>query len=736
MLYQILPRYDYRFQPDSMRMFLKTLSGTRKRQSFKNKISQLLDPNCILDYRFIIDCDGADQTKGMISFYLQVSNDKVASLVFNSLQNMFQDKADVFECNKKLENYDTVHTLYTLEELDYDQEQDKKGKQKKKSLATFQDDQTFLFILGTLRNKTRITIDFSIERSFSTAKNMFRGVSSDIKAEVMIKVSAKTKYQRNDILEISNTIINLTAGEKELKAKYRDTYRFSQMTGNELMNIFQIPTFFQKPEDLDVLLRIHKLEIGQRTLKDSELNKGIKCGHVYHPMQAREVRLDEMQLRKHMFITGQTGSGKSSVAEEMMRDILTAKVQGKKQVPGFTFFDPAETSVLGVIDMELKLQADGYDISELQKMTHYIDFDYEDCIFPISLLSKDVPSTEILDYFKMLFGEAPTIQVDRMITSAINAILLDEDEHTIMDIPELFRNEKMRETLLYKLDKNIYAEDARSFLKSKFNNNQVDPILNRTDPFINTPQKKLMFGMNSKYDGLRKIKDWIDQGHIILFNLKGLNDNDRKIIVGYISLKYYLIGLQRNDNSLLHLTFMDESHKIQFDIFQRWLAELRKSGMALVPMTQFLDQYNMDYLKALLGNVGTKISFRQGDDSARRLVSNLPGKLDRDALKRLPDLKGYVSTEDNSVAKSVLIEVDPPYRYNAGKVVPHPDPGEVQTKLNYEKNRNYARELMKRDFISRKDAEQVVFRKFYKEENEIDLETELLKEGDATVWEE
>ena len=140
---------------------------------------------------------------------------------------------------------------------------------------------------------------------------MFRGVSSDIKAEVMIKVSAKTKYQRNDILEISNTIINLTAGEKELKAKYRDTYRFSQMTGNELMNIFQIPTFFQKPEDLDVLLRIHKLEVGQRTLKDSELSKGIKCGHVYHPMQAREVRLNEQQLRKHMFITGQTGSGKS-----------------------------------------------------------------------------------------------------------------------------------------------------------------------------------------------------------------------------------------------------------------------------------------------------------------------------------------------------------------------------------------------------------------------------------------
>lgn len=733
MLYQILPRYDYRFQQDAMKMFLKTLSGTRKRQSFKGKLAQLWNPNCILDYRFIIDCNGSDNTKGMISFYLQVSNDKVSSLVLNSLQNMFQDKADVFECDRKLESYTTVHTLYTDEEIN----NEKDGKQQKKSLATFQDDQTFLFILGTMRNKTRITIDFNINRAFATSKSMFRGVSADIDAEVMIKVSAKTRYQRNDILEITNTIINLTAGEKELKAKYRDTYKFSRLTGNELMNVFQIPTFYQKPADLDVLLRIHKLEIGQKTLKESELAKGIKCGHVYHPMQKRDVFLDEMQLRKHMFITGQTGSGKSSVAEEMMRYLLTAKVKGdNKQVPGFTFFDPAETSVLGVIDMELKLQADGYDISKLKEITHYIDFGYDDCIFPISLLNKDVPSTEILDYFKMLFGEAPTIQVDRMITSAINAILLDDQEHTIMDIPELFRNEKMRESLLFKLDKNIYAEDARSFLKSKFNNNQVDPILNRTDPFINTPQKKLMFGMNSKYDGLRKIREWIDQGHIILFNLKGLNDNDRKIIIGYISLKYYLIGLQRNDNSLLHLTFMDESHKTQFDIFQRWLAELRKSGMALVPMTQYLDQYNMDYLKALLGNVGTKISFRQGDDSARRLVSNLPGNLDREALKRLPDRIGYVSTEDNRIAKSVLLEVDPPYRYNAGKVVPHPDPGKTQTQLNIEKNRNFARDLMKRDFVSKEDAENIVFRKYFKKENEIDLEEELLEEGDASVWEE
>src|SRR5699024_2366325 len=121
-----------------------------------------------------------------------------------------------------------------------------------------------------------------------------------------------------------------------------------------------------------------------------------------------------------------------------------------------------------------------------------------------------------------------------------------------------------------------------------------------------------------------------DQGHIILFNLKGLNDNDRRIVLGYIILKYYLYGLKRADNALLHLVFMDEAHKTQFEILQKWVAELRKSGLALVPMTQYLEQFDPGFLKALLGNVDTKLTFRQGDDAARRLVLDMPGNIDRE----------------------------------------------------------------------------------------------------------
>ena len=154
-----------------------------------------------------------------------------------------------------------------------------------------------------------------------------------------------------------------------------------------------------------------------------------------------------------------------------------------------------------------------------------------------------------------------------------------------------------------------------------------------------------------------------------------------------------------------------------------------------MPMTQYLDQYNPEYLQALLGNVGTKMTFRQGDDGARRLINNLPGNLDREALKRLPDMRGFLSTEDGKEIKSILVKVDPPYRYNDGKPVPHPDPDNKQTTRNIVKNRKLAHELMHRDFVSKAQAEGIVFHKHFEQQEEIDIENELLEEGDA-MWDD
>lgn len=733
MLYQLLPRFDYQFHAGSMRMFLKTLSTSTHKEKFKTRIKNLFDQTSLLDYCFIIDCQKNKKGSDQISFYFRINHDDQEEGVINSLQILFQDKADVFLI-EELETYTTVHTLYVREKQ---MEISVEGEKHMKRLATFKDDQIFMYILGSLQHNTRISIDFSVKKSKApTINSKYRSISTDVEIDALIRVSGKTKYQRNIIMGISNNIINLTAGEVSLYADYKNSYKFSTLSGNEMINLIQIPTLFRKEEN-DTIKRINKLFTGQRTLKETEFSSGIRCGKVSHPMQDRDVYISEKQARKHMFVTGMTGSGKSSVVEEMCGDLLLKKARGDKNVPGFSFFDPAEVSVLGIIDKLLKLKSDGYDIEELSKHIHYVDFDYDESIFPIALLNKGMPATEIIDLFKMLYGEQQAIQVERNMTSAINALMLDRYDHNVTDIQKLFLDPDYREDLIHSLSDNPYAEDAISFLKGKFNRTTADPILNRTDPFLNTPKKKLMFGLNRNMDGLKNLKSWFDAGDIILYNMKGLNDFDRKTIIGYICTKYYTVGLERSDGALLHLVFVDESHKVQIPILQKILAELRKNGVALCPMTQYLDQYDEKYLQALLGNVGTKISFRQGDDAARRLVNNIPGNVSRESLKQLTDCVGFVSTEDDNEMKSVLIKVNPPYRYTDGKLVPFPDesPNKHITSENLAKNRKFSRDLMKRDFVSRQEAEQIVFHKIYAEHDQIELEQELLEEGDA-LWDQ
>lgn len=733
MLYQLLPRFDYEFHAGSMRMFLKTLANSLHKEKFKTKIKNLFDQTSLLDYCFIIDCQKNKKGSEQISFYFRINRDDQEEAVINSLQILFQDKADVFLV-EDLEAYNTVHTLYVREKQ---KEISTEGEKRMKQLATFKDDQIFMYILGSLQHNTRISIDFSVKKSKApTLNSMYRSISTDVEVDALIRVSGKTKYQRNIIMGISNNIINLTAGEVSLYADYKNSYKFSTLSGNEIINLIQIPTLFRKEEN-DTIKRINKLFTGQRTLKENEFSSGIRCGKVSHPMQDRDVYISEKQARKHMFVTGMTGSGKSSVVEEMCGDILLKKARGDKNVPGFSFFDPAEVSVLGIIDKLLKLKSDGYDIEELSKHIHYVDFNYDECIFPIALLNKGMPATEIIDLFKMLYGEQQAIQVERNMTSAINALMLDRYDHNVTDIQKLFLDPDYREDLIRSLSDNPYAEDSINFLKSKFNQATADPILNRTDPFLNTPKKKLMFGLNRSMDGLKNLKNWFDAGDIILYNMKGLNDFDRKTIIGYICTKYYTVGLERSDGALLHLVFVDESHKVQIPILQKILAELRKNGVALCPMTQYLDQYDEKYLQALLGNVGTKISFRQGDDAARRLVNNIPGNVSRESLKQLTDCVGFVSTEDDSEMKSVLIKVNPPYRYTDGKLVPFPDesPNKHITSENLAKNRKFGRDLMLRDFVSRQESEQIVFHKIYAEKEQVELEQELLEEGDA-LWDQ
>lgn len=716
MLYQILPRKSYQFSFENTLMLFKSLAIPQKKKGFLKKLVDMS-----FDFRFIIDCDKS----GLVAFYFWTKNDNDS--ILNTLQVWCGADADVFPAVHELEEYHKViDTIYTYEQKSEDG--------KIKNIASYSNEMIFLNIIGSLEKYTRVTIDFKVAKS-STQKEGTRyrmSSTSDVELEMLLRVYGKTVYDRNKVQAISHKICNLTSGDKQMLVDYKDSWKVSKVTGSEMANIFQIPTLYRKDDKF--LKTIQYLRPGQTTLSQEEFNKGIVAGKLYHPMQnEREIKILEEELRKHMIITGTTGSGKTSQIEEIIFDILLRMAKGEKNVPGFTFFDPAESSVLGVLDMILKLKSDGHDIEELLKKVIYVDFKDSEYIFPMSLLNKNVEANELLEFLNSLFPDLNAIQVERMMNSAVNALMMDHNEHSIFDIEKLFLDDEFREELIHSLQHNIYAQNEINFLKGKFNAQVTAPILNRIDPFGNSRTKKLMFGMTSEYDALKDLRKWMDEGYIVLFNIKGFNSFEIKTIVGYYALQCYRTALKRPDFSLLHMLIIDEDHKVQLPIAAKIAAETRKQGLSINLMTQQMEQYGQDYLQKIIGNINTVISYRQNEDRAcRNVKSFILSEMDIQDFKTLPDLVGYLSTTDvDNQKKSVLIKVKPPYRYTDGRLVDYKNNKDVEYNLN--KNRKFAKEIMSKCMMPRKVAESIVFHKVINKQEQDRIENVLLEEGDSLL---
>lgn len=685
MKYQILLKNNYQFNETTTRLFLKTISNFQR--GFLEKVKYPF-PN-----EFIIDCD----SKEMISFYFTYYG---KGDIKNSLTALFQDGAEIFLLGEEVaeENYKTINTLYSPSKFE-----DKK-------LVTYSNEKVFQYMLAKLQPNTRIRIQFEVTKERPKTDSPYSKDTMEAIIEALITVEGKTKYERSSAYEISHNISDLTAGNRKLYVKIRNAFTPIRLTTSEFLNLFQFPTLNRKDDELSN--RIYKLMSGQRTLRKEEFSSGVRVGNLFHPrVENRDVYLDLEKLREHFFVSGKTGSGKSSFIEEFIHDLLHKKVKSKSSTPGFIFFDPAETSVLGVIDYIRKLEADGEDISDLIKLVHYIDLSPTskvDVTFPINLLYKDTDTTKLMDFVKELFGgDSQTPRLDRILMTSMKALLLDSQDHTIVDIKKLLKNDSYRKDVCERLKKNPYAYDEYQFFSGEpLKPNEIEPVLNRLDPFINTTKKQRMFGTTQH--GLKDIRKWMDEGHIILVNMAGMSDYDRKLIVGYMATQYYQVALQRPQYSMIHFMILDESHKTQFGILSDISFECRKYGLALGLLTQYMEQYNPDYLKSISQNFGTFASFKQGDSGAKQLESVLNRRVDRSSLMALNKFIGIVSTEDCGEDKSVMIQVAPPYRYTNGKIVDYHSPKAIEANMN--DNRNFAYKLMARDYLKNKIIDSMIFK--------------------------
>ncbi len=314
---------------------------------------------------------------------------------------------------------------------------------------------------------------------------------------------------------------------------------------------------------------------------------------------------------RHVYILGQTGTGKSGALELLtLSDIYYDQ--------GFAVIDPHGDYAQHVLNFIPQ-----------RRLEDVVYFNPADTNYPIGFNPLEISdpslkghiSSELVGVLKRLFAESWGPRLEYILRYSLLA-LLDYPNSTMLDITRLLTDKKFRAHVITYIDdpvvKNFWVTEFASW-NDKFASEAVAPVLNKVGAFTANPMIRNIIGQPKSTFNIRKI---MDEGKILVVNLsRGLMGEDNAGILGAMMVtKIQLAAMGRADMPLEErrpfYLYVDEFQNFATDSFATILSEARKYGLNLTVANQYISQMSEPVRNAVFGNVGTIVCFRISPDDS------------------------------------------------------------------------------------------------------------------------
>lgn len=314
---------------------------------------------------------------------------------------------------------------------------------------------------------------------------------------------------------------------------------------------------------------------------------------------------------RHVYILGQTGTGKSGALELLtLSDIYYDQ--------GFAVIDPHGDYAQHVLNFIPQ-----------RRLDDVVYFNPADTAYPIGFNPLEITdpslkghiSSELVGVLKRLFAESWGPRLEYILRYSLLA-LLDYPNSTMLDITRLLTDKKFRAKVITYIDdpvvKNFWVTEFASW-NDKFAAEAVAPVLNKVGAFTANPMIRNIIGQPKSTFNIRRI---MDEGKILIVNLsRGLMGEDNAGILGAMMVtKIQLAAMGRADmpqeQRRPFYLYVDEFQNFATDSFATILSEARKYGLNLTVANQYISQMSEPVRDAVFGNVGTIICFRISPDDA------------------------------------------------------------------------------------------------------------------------
>jgi hypothetical protein len=321
--------------------------------------------------------------------------------------------------------------------------------------------------------------------------------------------------------------------------------------------------------------------------------------------------LNRDDRRRHVYILGQTGTGKSGALQLLtLSDIYYDQ--------GFAVIDPHGDYAQDVLSFIPQRRVDDVIYFNPADTAYPIGFNPLEVIDP-SL--KGHISSELVGVLKRLFAESWGPRLEHILRYTLLA-LLDYPNSTMLDITRMLTERKFRKDVVdYIHDpvvKGFWVNEFASW-NDRFAAEAVAPVLNKVGAFTANPMIRNIIGQPKSTFNIRQI---MDQGKILIVNLsRGLMGEDNAGILGAMMVtKIQLSAMGRADvpeqDRRPFYLYVDEFQNFATDSFAVILSEARKYALNLTVANQYISQMSQPVRDAVFGNVGTIISFRVSPDDA------------------------------------------------------------------------------------------------------------------------
>ena len=314
---------------------------------------------------------------------------------------------------------------------------------------------------------------------------------------------------------------------------------------------------------------------------------------------------------RHMYILGQTGTGKSGALELLtISDIYYNK--------GFAVIDPHGDYAQHVMKFIPKDRIDDVVYFNPADTDHPIGFN------PLEINDPSLKghiSSQVVGVLKKLFAESWGPRLEYILRYTLLA-LLDFPNSTMLDITRMLTDRHFRADVIKYIDdpvvKNFWTVEFASW-NDKFASEAVAPVLNKVGAFVANPMIRNIVGQPKSTFDIRKI---MDEGKILIVNLsRGLMGEDNAGILGSLMVtKIQLAAMGRADmpqaQRIPFYLYVDEFQNFATESFATILSEARKYGLDLTVANQYISQMGEEVRGAVFGNVGTIMSFRVSPDDA------------------------------------------------------------------------------------------------------------------------